>query len=487
MIDNIFLYLPNNFVAIFLLVIIFVLAFLFVFRMKKSEWIIYLLLIWFPLESLVLRYTPIDYFGLVKYIPEVIMYGLVVSSFLSFVARKGKILPRQPLNKWLIAFVVTALISLLLNFYNPGIWLLGLRQILRFVLMVFVILWMNYDSQILKNIVKVGFVMIILEAILGLVQYLSGGYLDAYLFSSRVVTVGNMALLGGIEQFWTQGSRVFATLGRYDQLGSYLALGVIMMFSFAFAVKNNKNKIWYIILFVLSLFVLYLTKSRASWIAAFFGIVTIGLFLRRDKKIAWGIGIFVSIFVIYLLGFALTNNNVLSISDKPNQSLAERVYESFSPQALRDSYEGYGRIFFIINTPLKVVSKYPLFGVGPGQYGGGVAAALLNTDMYDRVHLPFGIENFYGQIDNNWMSIWGEVGTVGLFIWIMLFIIVIKMALVVREKTDNDFEKNMAEGLIGLTVGIMAVGFFGPYFEFRTLMFYYWTVVGVVAVFYVKN
>jgi len=55
------------------------------------------------------------------------------------------------------------------------------------------------------------------------------------------------------------------------------------------------------------------------------------------------------------------------------------------------------------------------------------------------------------------------------------------------EKTDNDFEKNMAEGLIGLTVGIMAVGFFGPYFEFRTLMFYYWTVVGVVAVFYVKN
>ncbi|HAO52761.1 TPA: hypothetical protein DCQ85_04855, partial [Candidatus Magasanikbacteria bacterium] len=68
--------------------------------------------------------------------------------------------------------------------------------------------------------------------------------------------------------------------------------------------------------------------------------------------------------------------------------------------------------------------------------------------------------------------------------WIMIFVTVIKMSLVVREKTDSDFEKNMAEGLIGLTVGIMAVGFFGPYFEFRTLMFYYWVIVGIIVVMY---
>ncbi|MFA7244997.1 MAG: O-antigen ligase family protein [Candidatus Magasanikbacteria bacterium] len=487
MLDTILLYLPNNFFGLFLLVLIFVLAFLLLFRLKKSEWIIYLLLIWFPLESLILMYTPLDYYAQVKYIPEIIMYGLVFGTWLSFIIREHKFLPKQPMSKWLMAFLAVAVVSLLLNFYSPWIWTLGLRQILRFVLIIFVILWMNYDLPVIKNILRVGIIIFILEVFLGLVQYLSGGYLDAYLFSSRTVTVANMATLGGIEQFWTQGSRVFATLGRYDQLGSFVALGIILLFTFVFDNKILKNKFWYYILLIFAVFVLYLTKSRASWIAAFLGVSTIGLFLYKSKKFLWGLFIFLSIFVIYLISFAISNQNILAISDKPNQSLGERVFESFSPQGLRDSYDGYGRIFFIINTPLQVVRQYPLFGVGPGQYGGGVAAALLHTDMYDRLHLPFGIQNIYGQIDNNWMSIWGEFGTIGLLVWIMIFVTVIKMSLFVREKADNDFEKNLAEGLIGLTVGIMAIGFFGPYFEFRTLMFYYWITVGVVGTFYVKT
>ena len=128
-----------------------------------------------------------------------------------------------------------------------------------------------------------------------------------------------------------------------------------------------------------------------------------------------------------------------------------------------------------------VVSQHPFFGVGPGQYGGGVASALLHTDVYDRLHLPFGIQNIYGQIDNNWLSIWGEVGTLGLIMWIGFFVTIIKMSCHVRKNSDNSFEKLIAEGLVGLTVCMMAIGFFGPYYEFRSLMFYYWTIVGIVA------
>src|SRR3989339_65382 len=481
MIDTMLAYLPNNFIGLFLLCCIFVLGFLFTFTIRKSEWIIYGLLVWFPLESLVLMYTPIDYFAYVKYIPEVIMYGLVGGSLISFVRRKKKLLPRQPLNAWFIGFVLVACLSLIVNWYSPWIWAFGLRQILRFVLMLFVILWIQYDKEILKNMVMIGGTMMVVEIVFGLIQYVSGGYLDQYLFSTRTVMVGNAALLGGLEQFWTTGSRVFATMGRYDQLGSFVALGLVMFFPWIFTRDKSTRKIWYMVAGFAGLVVLFLTSSRASWIAAFVGIAVIGLALRRDRRVAVGLGIFVSIVLIYLVGFALVKTNVTSVTEKPTQSFGERVFEAFSFQAWRDSYDGYGRIFFIINTPRLVVSQYPLFGVGPGQYGGGVAAALLHTDMYDRLHLPFGIQNIYGQIDNNWMSIWGEVGTVGLFIWIMIFVTVIKMSLVVREKTDSDFEHVIAEGLVGLTAGVMCIGFFGPYFEFRTLMFYYWTIVGIVA------
>src|SRR3989339_149659 len=209
MIDTMLAYLPNNFIGLFLLCCIFVLGFLFTFTIRKSEWIIYGLLVWFPLESLVLMYTPIDYFAYVKYIPEVIMYVLVGGSLISFVRRKKKLLPRQPLNAWFIGFVLVACLSLIVNWYSPWIWAFGLRQILRFVLMLFVILWIQYDKEILKNMVMIGGTMMVVEIVFGLIQYVSGGYLDQYLFSTRTVMVGNAALLGGLEQFWTTGSRGF--------------------------------------------------------------------------------------------------------------------------------------------------------------------------------------------------------------------------------------------------------------------------------------
>ncbi len=486
MLNNFLLHLPNNIIGLGLLGLVFILGFVLIFSMKKSQWIIYALLVWFPLESLILMYTPIEYFAYMKYVPEIVLYGLVVGSMVSFVMKKYRLLPRNPLNRWFVGIIIISLLSLVLNWYSPWIWVLGLRQLLRFALVLFVIMWMRYDSKILRRIIVVGAVMIILEIILGLIQYVFGGALDRYLFSTRIVTIGGAALIGGLEQFWTAGSRVFATMGRYDRLGSLIALGLIMAFPWIYSLRVHTQKVWYGIGICLGIIILILTYSRASWIAACVGVLVIGLGIYRDKRVAIVGGIVAGIMCIYLVGFAIVNTNIMSITEKPTQSLAERVFEAFSFRAWEGSYEGYGRIFFIINTPRMVVTQYPLFGVGPGQYGGGVAAALLHTDMYDRLHMPFGIQNRFGQIDNNWMSIWGEFGTIGLIAWFGLFISVIKMSRYVYTEGHHIFERNMAEGLIGLTIGIMCIGFFGPYFEFRTLMFYYWSIVGIVGLYFVQ-
>lgn len=481
MISNFLLYLPNNFIGLGLLSLVFLLGFLFIFYIQKSQWIMYLLLIWFPLESLVLMYTPIEYFAYVKYLPEIILYGVVMGSLLSYIRRRQRVLIHQPLNYWFIAILIIGIISLVLNWYSPWIWVLGMRQLFRFALVLFVIMWMRYESDILRRIVICGATMIVIEVVFGFMQYVSGGLFDRYLFSTRTVTIGNAALVGGLEQFWTTGSRVFATMGRYDRLGSLVALGLVMAFPWIYSLRSYTHKLWYGVIGVLASIVLILTYSRASWITAFVGIAVIGIWIYRDRRVKIAGGVLLAVVALYLIGFALVNNNVMSITEKPTQSLAERVFEAFSFKAWEGSYEGYGRIFFIINTPRMVVSHHPLFGVGAGQYGGGVAAALLNTKMYDRLHMPFGIQNRFGQIDNNWMSIWGEFGTIGLLAWIGLFISIIRMARYVYDESHHEFEKNIAVGLIGLTVGIMIIGFFGPYFEFRTLMFYYWIVVGITA------
>jgi hypothetical protein len=487
MFTSILLSLPSNPIGLFLILAICVLGMTLLFYTKKTQWVVYALLIWFPLESLILMYAPIEYFGYIKYAPELMMYGYLLGVLIEAGRRGIAWKFFSPPMRWLTVFVGIALLSLLFNWYGVFDWVLGMRQIIRFVFMILAIVWMDYDKAILRTIIQLGAGMIALEVLFGCVQYLAGGTLDKYLFSTRTVAVGNAAILGGIEQFWTAGSRIFATMGRYDQLGSFVALGLIMLFPWIYQLRQSSQRFWYIVSVATGLGVLVLTASRASWIAVFVGIVTIGVVLRRDVRVVRGIISLVLFVGVYLVGFAVAHDNVLSITERSTQSLAERLLESVSIGAWRGSYEGYGRIFFIINTPRLVVAQYPVLGVGPGRYGGGAAAALLNTEMYDRLHMPFGIQNIYGQIDNNWMSLWGEVGTLGILAWGALFGSIVRMCIFVRQRTRGPWEMAIAEGVAGLTVGIAVIGFFGPYFEFRSLMFYYWTAVGILTLLWYRE
>lgn len=467
-----------NFFTIFLFGILFVTLLWFLFSLRKSEYILYFLMVWFPLESVVLKYTPLEYYSLVKYVPEVVLYGFFVASFFSYFKKTGKLIPKNPLGKWLFAFLAVALVSLLLNVYSVTIWALGIRQVLRFALVYFVILFLQYDKDVIKRLLLTGGAVMLFESVLAIVQYLSHGAMDRYLFSDDVISVGGNALVGGAEQFWEKGTRVFATLGRYDRLGSLLAVGIVALFPFCLKSGKEDRRFWYV--FCVIGLALILTRSRASWIAAVIGIVTIGVGILHERKVQWALGIAGFLVMAYLGLFTLYGGGGVQVVDKPTQTLAERLLEAVSFRSWKESYEGYGRIFFIINTPRHVIVSSPFFGVGPGNFGGGVAASLLNTKVYDKLKLPFGIENQYGQIDNSWLSLWGEMGTLGLLVWIGFFVSLWNMAKFVYLKGTGD-EKLLALGLLGIIPGIMAMGFFGPYFEFRSLMCYFWIISGVVA------
>jgi O-antigen ligase len=485
--EILFAFLPINILSFCLIAIIGILGLIFLFQIKNTQWVIYFLLIWFPFESLVLRYTPIDYYAYVKYFPEVLLYSLAIAAWVYFMSKSHSIIPKNSLTKWFVAYLVVAIISLAINRYSPVIWILGLRQLFRFALVFFIVLFCQYDRQTLYRFVWIGGGMILIQAILGVVQFLAGGRLDPYLFSTAVIQIGNTALLGGAEQFWTPGTRVFATMGRYNTLASFLALGSALFFPVIYTLKEKKHKLWAMGIAVLLGTTLLLTFSRAGWVAAFAAIFFIGWRVIKDKRILIVASTFTLVIVGYISVFSIIHGNVSQIVDQPKQSIAERILEAVSIRSFRESYEGYGRIFFIVNTPRMVVASAPLFGVGPGNYGGGVAASLLNTEAYDRIGIPFGIQNVYGQIDNSWLSIWGEVGTLGLLSWIGLFVAIYSGALLVTKKSHDTFEVAWARGVMGAVIAISVLSFFSPYFELRALMFYFWLAVGGVFLFLQKN
>jgi len=282
-----------------------------------------------------------------------------------------------------------------------------------------------------------------------------------------------------VTQFWDPGSRIFATLGRYDRLGNFLYLFLLLGTGFLFVKQEKKIQKWLPWIFAFGILALVMTFSRASWFAFILGFLFIGLWVKRDRRVV----IALVSFVIVVLGYvAITGLSVSYITEAPGQTLIERFYESFSAARWRGEYYGLGRIYWDVQTPLVVVPSSPLFGVGPGQFGGGAVAALHNTKVYDALGLPFGVYGTEGFIDNNWFAIWGEAGTIGLALLIWMFIALFRYSLDVYRGSKDPFTRALALGFAACVIAVAFNALTSTVLEIRTLAFYFWMFAGFVVV-----
>ncbi len=209
------------------------------------------------------------------------------------------------------------------------------------------------------------------------------------------------------------------------------------------------------------------------------GFLLIGWLLKRDRRVRIATTLFVAIVSGYLL---VTGFVVSRLVDVPQQGLVERFFEAFSTARWEGEYYGLGRLFWIVNTPLHVVSAAPVFGFGPGQFGGGAVEALRNTGVYDRLGLPFGIAGTEGYVDNNWLSLWGETGTLGLIFYLWMFGSVFFLAWRLFRRAVDPFARALGLGICGVVLAIALNAFLASFLEARTLAFYFWLYAGFVAV-----
>jgi O-antigen ligase len=209
------------------------------------------------------------------------------------------------------------------------------------------------------------------------------------------------------------------------------------------------------------------------------GCLFIGLFLKKDRRVLLGLGTFVVSLVMLL---AVSGVNVGLITEMPGQTLSERFFESFSLARWRGEYYGLGRVFWYIQTPVQVVAASPILGFGPGQFGGGAVAALHNTKVYEELGLPFGVYGTEGYIDNNWFSLWGESGTLGMFFYLWIYIGFFLFSLNVARTHKDPFVRSLAMGMCAIFIGVAFNAFTSTFFEIRTSAFYVWLYAGFVYV-----
>ena len=246
---------------------------------------------------------------------------------------------------------------------------------------------------------------------------------------------------------------------------------------FLFVDHDKKIRPWLLALFTLGVPALALTYSRSSWFAFLLGFLFVGLWIKRDRRVGIALVSFVLIVCSYL---AISNLSVRYITDTHGQTVTDRFFESFSYARWASEYYGLGRTYWYVQTPLVVVTASPFFGVGPGQFGGGAAAALHNTKVYEALGLPFGVYGTEGYIDNNWFSLWGEVGTIGVALYVWMFWILFTYSIELYRSSKDPFVRSIAIGYAACILAFAFNGFSSTVFEIRTAAFYFWLYGGFV-------
>ena len=114
-------------------------------------------------------------------------------------------------------------------------------------------------------------------------------------------------------------------------------------------------------------------------------------------------------------------------------------------------------------------------------YGGGAAAALGNSQVYDSLGLPFGVYGSGGYVDNNWLSLWGEIGSLGFVVYLWMYATLFLICLRVWRSSKSTFTRALSLGVAATMMAVALNAFLATFLEVRTLAPYLWTMTGLVV------
>jgi len=239
-------------------------------------------------------------------------------------------------------------------------------------------------------------------------------------------------------------TRAFAFFGSPNVLGAVLAMVALVSAGIYFSEKNNYMAIVSIFATIVTIF----TFSRSAWLGLAAGVLVI-LIIKNWKLVLLSPVALLTLF---------------------SSQVRTRILTVFTPSYWFDSSLD-GRLWSV-NNGLNLLSKYPLFGTGPGTYGGQLA-----LNYASPVYLQ-GIQNGYVALyftDNQWLQLIVQTGIIGI-IFFILFCVQMFYRLVSKYNGHRDM---VTLGILGGFVAFLTAGFFGNVLEFGAISVFMGILLGI--------
>ncbi len=440
---------------------------------NRLKWMLFGLAIYTPFEMTVLNFFPKDVYFLARFGP----YIILAICFLYVLVRRfvlhNYFWIKTPIDIPLFLFVVWSGISLILNKIPITAALFAYQPLLRFVILAFYFIqFINFDENASIQLMKTMFFVVLLVSFIAIAQSYIG-----YPLSNQLAPAGREFMgyvVGSITQT-DYGSyfHVFSTLGRYNNLGAFL--GFFLVFTFPFFLSKKKPRLWLGLFYCVVLPVLVLAAARAPWIGLFAGLLAIFAMRSRLKLVLISI-----VFVIILsVSLPTIKTNSKYIGGEYGTAL-ERLLEPFSERYLEVSRYNYGRLFWMVEFPKRVLLSEPkhfFIGYGPGSLG---RRAVEIHGLFPLLDLGVESKGHHLINDVSYAYIFGQVGIIGLALFGWISIRLFFTAFKAYRQTNNSFIREISLSYISILVYFFVMGFFYPIWEIRHTSLYFWLFGGIV-------
>jgi len=429
--------------------------------------LLYFLILYLPLEEFVLKWVDYSIYPALRYGVELVIYLVLLKTISEKLVRNERLVS-SPIDLPLLLLAGLGLISSFVNGMPILAGLLGLRPLLRYAALFYLILNSDFSEQSLPRLFKAVMLIALLEVGIGLAQYALGEPANLFLRPKDSVVADRLVNALSNSQDLFAGQKVFATLGRYNLLGAFLACVLLLLLAYRFERGVLSPKLKLLLLGAFPVFLL--TYSRLSWVGFLAGFITL-LFIRKKSKLLLAFGLIGLIFVM-----AFSSGNTSLKESEVKGSLKDRILGPFTSDYWSVSSSSQ-RLFVVSQVTSNISGAGLLIGYGPGTMGSLLSKLEEGVSRLGELGDP---KQLFIVGDVGWISLMGQVGVLGLALFVWLIIALFRATLLSYHKTNHFWVKSLTLGLLGYVMAMVVMNFFGSPFETRVNSAYFWILSGVV-------
>lgn len=434
---------------------------------QNVERLLYFLVVYLPLEEFLLKWVDYSVYPLVRFGPELVIYAVLAKTIFDRLATK-KPLVTTPIDFPLLLLSAAGVLSVIFNDLPILAGLLGLRPLLRYAALYYLIVNSNLSSESLPRLYRLLLAVALLETGMALLQYFGGANAIEF-FRPKDVMVGD-TIIDARERWqnYDSGQKLFATLGRYNLLGAFLAC--VFLFLSAKWWEKRSLSLAEKTLLLAGVPVFLLTYSRLSWAGFLGGVVAIFLAKKKFRMV-----LFASLGALFLLAGQMTQETSVALSEEGN--LKHRILGPFTSEYWDMSASS--QRLFIIDQVLHGVSTDKLWlGYGPGSMGSLVSnwwqGVSRLSELGDSKKL-----RILGDV--GWLALIGQIGLVGLGLFVWTLAALIRKAIRNLKTQVTDSVRILNLGFLAVAVALIFMNFASQSFEARVHTAYFWILAGLMV------